>query len=651
MKKTYRFLLIPFLVSTLSLIALCLLGELFPYPYRYVFAGVLLILLIAAYVLVYRLLQRQRQNQLILMDSVFSDNKDTSARVVQQIQIPSMLINETGNIIWRNDAMEALFSKSNIRFLIPSFDPVTPPSAMPLSYNGNNYVLHNMMLERENIDRPILFQYWIDRTEATHYKRLFEDQMPYVALIYADNYQELSADVQFHRTTVMAQIERLVSEATRNIGGIYRRYESGRFFIIFEAGRLAQLEEEKFPLLEEAKKIDTGTNIQVSLSIAIGAADRILASDESARQAMELALGRGGDQAVIKQGTAYRFYGGKKQLDSMQSQVRARLFSTALRQLFENSGDVFIMGHQRSDLDCIGSALGIAVCAKKAGVRPFIIRDENGAGIDQAISLIESSPFASCLVTPEQAEKLIRPSSVLIVVDTQRPSIVLEPRFLTLFDRIVVIDHHRRNADYIENPTLHYLESRASSASELVTEILQYFDDDILPPALVCGVLLAGITMDTKHFAINVSARTFEAAAYLRKNGADITTVKQLFQEDMDSFRNCSDTVRSMQLLPNGIAIACVPPGVEKSRLIAAKAADDLIGIRGIEAAFVLGEDDTGVSLSGRSLGGINVQVLCEQLGGGGHLTIAGAQFPSLTLEEAREKVLEVASAYQPAEP
>ena len=649
MKKTYRFLLIPFAISLLSLAAL-FFPERIPLRYRYAFAVILLVLLAAAFILVYRLLQKQRENQLILLDSVFSDNKDTAARVVQQMQIPSLLLSETGNVIWRSDAMAELFTKSNIRFLIPSFDPASPPATIPLNYNGNSYVLHTMPLVRENTDRPLLFQYWIDRTEATHYKRLFEDQMPYVALIYADNYQELSADVQFHRTTVMAQIERLVSEATRRIGGIYRRYENGRFFIIFEAGQLPRMEEQKFPLLEEAKKIDTGTNTQVSLSIAIGVADRIPASEESARQAMELALGRGGDQAVIKQGTAYRFYGGKKQLDSMQSQVRARLFSNALRQLFENSGDVFIMGHRRSDLDCIGSALGISVCAKKAGVRPFIIRDDNGAGIDRAVSLIEESPFASCLVTPEQAEKLIRPSSVLVVVDTQRPTIVLEPKFLTLFERIVVIDHHRRNADYIENPTLHYLESRASSASELVTEILQYFDDDLLPPPLVCGVLLAGITMDTKHFAINVGARTFEAAGYLRRNGADITTVKQLFQEDMESFRNCSDTVRSAELLPNGIAVACVPQGVEKSTLIAAKAADDLIGIQGIEAAFVLGQDDTGISLSARSLGSINVQMLCEQLGGGGHLSIAGAQFPSLSMEEARARVLEVTSAYQPAE-
>ena len=234
----------------------------------------------------------------------------------------------------------------------------------------------------------------------------------------------------------------------------------------------------------------------------------------------------------------------------------------------------------------------------------------------------------------------------LVVVDTQRPSTLMAPRLLELTNRIVLIDHHRRSADHIESPTLHYLESRASSASELVTEVIQYFDDNLRPPAFICGTLLAGITVDTKHFAFNVGSRTFDAAGYLRRNGADIAMVKQLFQDDMASYGDCADTVRSADIMPGGIAVAVVDENVKHAKLIAAKAADELVGIRGIQAAFVLGREDGQLSVSGRSLGDINVQVICESVGGGGHLTMAGAQFGDLDMEEARAMVYAAIKEY-----
>ena len=418
---------------------------------------------------------------------------------------------------------------------------------------------------------------------------------------------------------------------------------------MFEAKQLEKLEESRFQLLEAAHRIDTGTSITVSLSVAVGVSDTIKQSDEGARQAMELALGRGGDQAVVKNGSNYAFYGAKRQLDTLQSRVKARLFAKALRQLFENAGDVIIMGHKNPDMDCIGSALGIAACAKLIGSRVFIVIDQPNASIDLALEqLRRNASYADCIITPEHAERLMRPSTVLVVVDTQRPVTTIAPQLIDMASRIVLIDHHRRSADYLENTTLHYLESRASSASELITEVLQYFDDAMHPPAFVCSALLAGITVDTKHFAFNVGSRTFEAAGYLRRNGADISMVKQLFQDDMESFAACAQTVERAELLGHGIALSSIDGYGRGSKLIAAKAADQLIGIRGIEAAFVIGREDGTLYVSGRSLGRINVQLVCEKLGGGGHLTMAGAQlFQTDDMEEAKTLVRESIMEYQ----
>lgn len=574
------------------------------------------------------------------MDDVFRENSEISSRLVNQVSIPCALIDRDGNIVWRNESMQKIFDEPDILREQPHFDFSAPLVAVSMERAGNVYQVMSVPVYRESDERAMLFQYWLDRTEAAHYQRLFEEQMPYVALIYIDNYEELSADVQFHRTSVFAEVERLVADFVKDIEGVYRRYENGRYFVVFEAQHLAQMERSRFPLLEQAHGIDTGTSMLVSLSIAIGEADRVSRAEESARQAMELALGRGGDQAVIKKGGGYVFYGGRRQLEAMQSRVKMRLFSKALRQLFDNTGDVFIVGHSRPDMDCIGAALGVATCARHAGSRAFIVLGEQNNMIEHALELIrDNHAFGGLLITPEYAERIMRPTSVLVVVDTQRVGSLVAPKLLELAGRVVVIDHHRRGADHIESPTLHFLEARASSTSELVTELLQYFDVNIRPPALVCATLLAGITIDTKHFAFNVGSRTFEAAGYLRKNGAETSIVKQMFQDDMESFGDVATTVRSAEIMPGGIALASVGEEIKNAALIAAKSADELVGIKGIGAAFVLGRDGENISVSGRSLGDLNVQIVCERLGGGGHLSMAGAQLVNMELEEAEALV------------
>ena len=585
--------------------------------------------------IVFLLLIGVARKQQQLMDTVFADNDTAASELIRKVDIPVLLMDLNGKIVWRNDALAAVFDGKNVLDVLPNFKPAQP-TVQQILLSGTNYQVMTMPVHRRNARKKLLFQYWLDRTEAAHYQRLYTEQMPYVMLVYMDNYEELAGDRQFHGTAVLAEVERLVSELCRRTGGIYRRYENGRFLCVLEAAEVTKIEKEKFKLLEQARHLETGTGATLSLSVAVGMAPRIAQSEEGARTAMELALGRGGDQAVVRDGADYRFYGGRKQQDARQSRVKMRLFAKALRQLIEGGGDVFIMGHKNPDMDCLGAALGIATCVLHTRMRPFIVLTERNDATADALSEMDRLGLSEkLLITGPEALEMVKPNSILVVVDTQRPMITDCPALLDRVEKIVLIDHHRRSADYIENPTLHYLESRASSASEMVTEVLQYYDESVRPDSFVCSALLAGIELDTKQFVFNVGSRTFEAAGYLRRNGADLTLVKTLFQNDFDSFVQVARTVEKAEIGDDGVAIAICEPGAEEPQLVAARAADELLKVKGVKAAFTLADMGDYINISGRSYGLINVQLILEQLGGGGHLTMAGAQVRGKTAEEA----------------
>lgn len=571
-------------------------------------------------------------------DDIFLENSSAAASIINTIDVPALIFDELGRIIWSNEALDELYMGRDIKKLIPSLDPHLPAQATTMELNGRAYQVMSIAVKREHQSaHKLTFQYWLDRTEVLHYTRLYEENMPVVALIYVDNYEELTADKQFHRNTVLSEVEGLVSKLASSIQGTYRRYENARFFLVFEAKYMDELEKERFKLLELAHSIDTGTEQTVTLSIAVGAESHVATSDESARQAMELALGRGGDQAVVKRGTNYSFYGGQKQIaPSRQSRVKARLFAKALRQLMENSDMVFVMGHKYADMDCIGAALGLMRLSQCANRRGYIVLDDANAMIEGALnSIAESKQYHDCIRTPEQAMQLIRPGSVLVVVDTQRTSSVLSPQLYAKAAKTVIIDHHRRPVDSLSAPTLNYYEAGASSACEMVTELMQYFADGLKPTPFESSALLAGMTMDTKSFAVNTGARTFEAAGFLRRCGADSSMVKLMYQDDMTTFRNRAKVVENATIMDGGIAISTCPKDMPNNSLIAAQAADSLLSIKGIQASFVLAEGASGVNISGRSLGQINVQLILERIGGGGHLAVAGAQLKDVNMEQA----------------
>lgn len=581
------------------------------------------------------------------MNDIFRENDTTAGNIITNIAIPCVLFDSDGKIVWCNDAFGEIFPGSDICRLIPDMDPRFPNKAQSIEYNGQHFQLMSMPVQRIRTETRLTFQYWLDRTEALHYSRLYEEQMPTVGLIQVDNYDDLMTDRQFHRNSVLSEVERRVSDFVTAMEGVYRRYDNSKFFFVFEAKRIAELEQQRFTLLDEVREIDTGTGQPVTLSISIGVADRIAASDEAARNGMQLVLGRGGDQAVVKRGANYAFYGGKRQVTTKNSRVKARLFAEALHQLMDTADAVFIMGHSLPDMDCVGAGLGIMRCAKSISCPAYFVLDESNASIDGAIEAMkENKAYRDTIKTPEQAAQMMRSSSLLIIVDTQRKSSLLSAELLEKAGKAVVIDHHRRAVDSIQNPTLNYLEAGSSSACEMVTEVIQYFDDGLKPTTFECGALLAGITMDTKHFSFNTGARTFEAASYLRRNGADNTTVKMMFQDDMQTYRNRAKVVENAIIMEQGIAISACPAGMEATNLIAAQAADELVNIKGIQASFVLAERGQVIYISGRSLGDISVQLILEKLGGGGHQSIAGAQLKDVTMDEAISRLTESINSY-----
>lgn len=634
--KTFR---TPFILTGAFLAALC--AGFWFYARTWKPFLILAAACVAVLVVLFLLVSRKEKQIERTMDEVLTDNRGAAADVIDNISIPCLIANISGKIVWRNKAMEDIFSEKTLQSAMPQLD-LAHPSTKQIVWNGSNYQVMHMPLVREHAKKDLVLEYWLDRTEAVHYRTLYMDERPAVMLISLDNFEDMAGDRQFHGTAVLAEVEKLVSEMCRKNNAIYCRYESGRFLCIAEAQSVGELEKARFSLMEAARHIETGTGTPVSLSIAVGLEQRIAQSEKSARLAMELALGRGGDQAVVREGADYRYYGGKNQQDARQSRVKMRLFAKALRQLFESSSDIYIMGHKDPDIDCIGAAMGIAACAEFVTSRAHLVLENSNTGIDDALAEMQKiGLYRSLIIDHETAVSQYRSDSVLVIVDTQRPSVVECPRLLETAHKIVVIDHHRKSSDSIDESTLHYTESRASSASEMVTEVLQYFADNIKPNSFVCSMLLAGISLDTKQFAFNVSSRTFEAAGYLRKNGAEIANVSSIFRSDFDQYVQISRIVEAAQIDSRGVAISCFPADVAFDRVTQAQAADQLLRIRGVSSSFVLGLDGDSINISARSSGELNVQLIMERLGGGGHLSMAGAQLKNVTMQGAADLLCE----------
>ena len=488
----------------------------------------------------------------------------------------------------------------------------------------------------------VLTLYFLDETR---YNTLFDQYVNSKLCI--DNYEELISRLSPEdKPTVLAKIDKAVYDWASSTGGLVIKNERDTYIYIFEQQYLAEIEKNKISILDIVKEIDS--KMPITLSIAISNEEKTYYERyKSALDGIDLVLGRGGDQAIVRKEGKYKFYGGTSLEVEKRTKVKARIVAHTIESMIQDAKDVIIMGHQNPDIDSLGSSLGIYRLAKTIGKPAYIVNDNFGMNLGKFIDvLLQEEEYNDVILDAKQALAQISPESLLIIVDTHKKSYVQVPELLLKTEKIVVIDHHRKSTDFIENASLTFQEVYASSAAELVTEIVQYVDRKVELKPIEIESLYGGIMVDTKNFTFKTGVRTFEAAAYLRKFGVDIIKVKKWFQADLESYNVIAEIVKNAELIENSIAISTYSEVAKDSNTICAKAADELLTISDITASFVIGNTGDNICISGRSIGDINVQIILEKLGGGGHITLAGAQLENMTIEEAKIELINRINEY-----
>lgn len=598
-----------------------------------------------------------------------ADFDQSQKNLMASMELPYGIADEAGRLLWTNRAFSAVIrdEKSARRSLTALFPEITEEGLEKMDHALEVQCAYGGAIYRASIKRvtiqsdssllsaapgqkteqQVLAVYLYDETEIHEYMQAITDQKMVAGLIYLDNYDEALESVEeVRRSLLVALIDRKVSKYISGVNGIVKKMEKDKYFFAIEQKYMPSLEEERFSLLEDVKTVNIGNEMAVTLSIGIGInGDTYIRNYEYARTAIDMALGRGGDQAVVKNGEKIQYYGGKSQQLEKTTRVKARVKAHALRELLETKDRLLIMGHKIGDIDSFGSAIGVYRIAAALGKKAHIVINEVTSSVRPMMDrFINNSDYPQDLfLMGDDAAELADPSTALVVVDVNRPSYTEEPQLLNLVKTIVVIDHHRQSSEIISNATLSYVEPYASSACELVAEILQYVTDSIRIKSLEADAMYAGIVIDTNNFTNQAGVRTFEAAAFLRRNGADVTRVRKLFRDKMEDYKARAEAVRQAEVFEGAFAISvCPAENVESPTVVGAQAANELLDIIGIKASVVLTPYNGKIYVSARSIDEINVQVMMEKLGGGGHRTIAGAQLPGATVEEAKEKIKNV---------
>ena len=580
---------------------------------------------------------------------------------------PLVILESNGNIIWKSSKFITEFKDfdiNNYNNLIVDIkadieetekdEAKEKQISKHVEINNKNYEIlgkfvHSRKYDKKHNDKYMMMLYFIDETEMVKLKEEYKDSKSCVTIIMIDNYEETIQQLESEeKPQITAEIDKCIFEWTDKTNGVLIKTDRDKYVYLFEQRYFDIVKEDKFSILDKVKEIKTNENVQITLSIAIsndGATDK--EKYKSAQGAMEVVLGRGGDQAVIRENEIYKFYGGRAQEVEKRTKVKARVVAHALENLIKDASKVMIMGHTNPDIDSMGSSMGIYRLVRSLGKKAYIL-DSNDTNTLKSFkeSLSKEPEYEDILITKEVAEENIDKETLVVIVDTHKSTYVEAPELLKRTDKIVIIDHHRRSTDYIENATLIFQEVYASSAAELVTELLQYAEVKVDLKTIEAESLYAGIMMDTKNFTFKTGVRTFEAAAYLRKCGVNIIRVKKWFQSNLDTFNKIAGIVKKAEIVNNTIAIAVYEKKDKEASLICAKTADELLTISDITASFVLGNTGNKICISGRSIGDINVQVILEKLGGGGHITLAGAQVEGMTMEETKQELINRINEY-----
>ena len=514
-------------------------------------------------------------------------------------------------------------------------------------WNHRTYRVFGGVSHPEGGQSALATTYWMDVTDTEEMRRTLELTRPVVAILMVDNYEDLmKATPEGKRSAVRAMLEEKLSQWSAGSEGMMLRYDRDRYLFVFEEKSFSDFAAKRFDVLDAVREVVAGEGVAATLSIGVGRdADSFEALFKNASVALEMALSRGGDQAVVKDKLNFEFYGGRSKATEKRTKVKSRVMANALAELIDEAKQVYVMGHSYADMDALGAAAGVCAIVRKRGKKCRIVIDTENNAAHPMLRRLQALPeYQGAVLSGDDAFLRVQPETLLVVVDTNRPGSVESEPLLDACNRVAVIDHHRRGSSYIDKMALNYHEPYASSASELVTELLQYLIEpgDLLKAE--SEALLAGIVLDTKNFTNRTGGRTFEAAAYLRRAGADTADVQRMFQSDLQSMISRYDIIRRAELYHGDIAIAALDQ--ECDRVIAAKAADEMLTLQGVRASFVLYRKDDGIYISARSLGEINVQVLVETLGGGGNSTTAGGQCSGMTVAEAKTTLLRAIDKY-----
>ena len=607
--------------------------------------------------------QKRRQGVLQYIDSVTGSVDTASKSTLINSPLPTLVFRpDTGEIIWSNESFlqlagvrEHLF-EMRLSEAVPDFQVQwllsgKQESPERVELNNHRFRVYGSLVRSRNrtgVQSLVATTYWVETTEADHLREVYEASRPVAAILMLDNYEDLmKACEDTQRSAVLAQIDEKLQTWANAGQGILLKTDRNHYLFLFEEQYFQHFVDEKFSILDTVRAIRVAENIHPTLSIGIGKdSPSIPELYKNAKLSLEMALSRGGDQAVVRNQVDFAFYGGRTKATEKRTKVKSRVMANAFRELIADAGEVYIMGHSFADMDAVGAAAGICCAARKRGKQARIVIDREHTAAETLIARLDALPeYSGVFLTPAEAFLQMRADTLLVVVDTNRPDMVENPQLLESCNRVAVIDHHRRAATYIENAAFNFHEPYASSASELVTELLQYLVEptDLLREE--AGALLAGIVLDTKHFTQRTGGRTFEAAAFLRRSGADTAEVQRLFQGDLKDMVTKYDIIRRAEMYRSNIAVSVVEePGVD--RVAAAQAADDLLTLKGVQASFVIYAAEGAVLMSARSLGEINVQVILEALGGGGNSTTAGARIEDTDPESVRQQLIGVLDAY-----
>jgi c-di-AMP phosphodiesterase-like protein len=586
------------------------------------------------------------------------------------LELPYGIADESGRVLWGNAAFSEVLgeekplklTRKNIMTIFPeitkeAFHLKDGRKELHATLNDRKYKIHLKAVTMEDsslglgksvdIDdagETLVAVYLFDETEILTYKQMVDDQKMVAGLIYLDNYEEALESVEeVRRSLLTALIDRKITKYITNMNGIVKKLEKDKYFIAIKQSYIAELKENRFSILEEVKGVNIGNEMAVTLSIGLGMnGDTYYRNYDYARIAIDMALGRGGDQAVVKDGERIQFFGGKAPQVEKTTRVKARVKAHALRELMETKDRLLIMGHRLTDVDSFGAAVGIYRIATALNKKAHIIINEVTTSVRPMQDRFIGNPDYpdDLFLTGAKAADLVDANTILVVVDVNRPSITDAPELLRLVKTIVVLDHHRQSSEIIENAVLSYVEPYASSACEMVAEVLQYIADGIKIKSAEADALYAGIVIDTHNFTNQTGVRTFEAAAFLKRNGADVVRVRKLFRDNLQDYKAKAEAVREAEIFEGYFAISvCPSEGIGSPTVIGAQAANELLDIAGIKASIVMSHYNNTVYLSARSIDEVNVQVMMEQLGGGGHRTIAGAQLADVTIEEAKTRL------------